>query len=586
MGAFKRTNLILFKRKRFVLGGFISLLFVDFLQLLIPKIVQFVIDDLSNGCLTDSALFKYLGALIGITLSIAFFRFLWRFFIVGNALNIERELRAIFYTKLLTLHKKFFDNSKTGDLMAHANNDISAVRMIYGFGFIAFFDALILTITALFFMTDIDFKLTIYAIIPLPIISIVITFLGKETHKRFKEAQNSFSDLSGVTQESFSGIRVIKSYVREAFDYKKFSNISNEVLEKNVNVAKVFGLFFPSMTMIIGFATAIIIYFGGSGAVLGRISLGEFVAFTTYIGLLSWPMVAIGWIINIYQRGKASMERINKILDVEPEIKDLPNAKPLEAERCNIKFENVGFKYDNGLEAIKNLSFEANAGEKIAILGRTGSGKSTIINLLCRMYDNDSGTISINGNEIKDLTLKSLRDLISLVPQETFLFSDSISNNIDYSQKSSGFREIEEISKTAGIYENIISFPEKFETKLGEKGVNLSGGQKQRLAIARALLKDSPILILDDSLSAVDTETEKEIWDNLKPTLSNKTVIIITHRISSIVDCDKIFVLDNGTIVEEGTHKTLLGNRSFYYDIYEKQQLEKKISEGEEVKNG
>ena len=584
MSVFRRTNSILFKRKRFVVGGFISLLIVDSLQLFIPKIVQFVIDDLSTNSLTDSQLIKYLGALLGITLCIAFFRFIWRMLIIGNALNIEKQLRGILYTKMLTLNKKFYDNSRTGDLMAHANNDITAVRMVYGFGFIAFFDALILTVVSLAFMTNIDFKLTVYAIIPLPIISIVIVLLGKETHKRFKETQDSFSDLSGTTQESFSGIRIIKGYSREDYDYNRFAKSSKQLLNKNVALAKINGLFHPSMSLIIGFATAIIIYFGGRGAILNEISLGEFVAFSTYIGLLSWPMIAIGWIINIYQRGKASMERINKILDIVPEIKDLPDAKYFTANECHIQFHNVGFEYQNGLRAIDNLSFKASSGEKIAILGRTGSGKTTIINLLTRMYDKKSGSICINGHEIRSITLESLRNLISLVPQETFLFSDTITNNINYSQKGKDFDEIENISKTAGIYQNIMDFPDKFDTKLGEKGVNLSGGQKQRLAIARALLKKSPIIIFDDSLSAVDTETERLIWDNLKPELSTKTVIIITHRISSIIDCDRIYVLDEGKIVEEGTHNKLLQNGSYYYDIYEKQQIEETISKNGENK--
>jgi ATP-binding cassette subfamily B protein len=341
MGVFKRTNDILFTRKRFVLGGFISLLCVDFLQLLVPKIVQFVIDELALSTLTDSTLFKYLGALLGITALIAFFRFLWRLFIIGNALNIEKQLREQLYSKFLTLHKTFYDNAKTGDLMAHANNDITAVRMVYGFGFIAFFDALILTVISLIFMTNIDLKLTLYAVVPLPIISIIITFLGRETHKRFKASQDSFSDLSGAVQESFSGIRVIKGYSREEYDYKRFGIFSNDLLDKSVDLAKIQGLFHPSMALVIGMATAIIIYFGGRGAVLNNISLGEFVAFSTYIGLLSWPMMAIGWIINIYQRGKASMERLNKIFETEPEIKDSENAQTFSCENCNIKFKAV-----------------------------------------------------------------------------------------------------------------------------------------------------------------------------------------------------------------------------------------------------
>ncbi|MBN1970903.1 MAG: ABC transporter ATP-binding protein [Candidatus Delongbacteria bacterium] len=585
MSVFKRTNSILSKRWYYLVGGFISLLIVDFMQLLVPKIVQYVIDDLSSSSLTDDKLFKYLIYLLIITGVIAVFRFFWRFFIIGNALVIEKHLREMIYDKLLILHKKFFNNNKTGDLMAHANNDVSAVRMVYGFGFIAFFDALILTITAIVFMVDIDFKLTVLAFIPLPIISIFIAYFGKVTHKRFKDSQDSFSDLSGVAQESFAGIRVIKGYSLEEYDYNKFKKQSMDLLIKNVSLAKVWGLFHPFMSMIIGLSSAIIIYVGGRGAILNQLTIGEFVALNTYIGLLSWPMMAIGFIINIYQRGKASMERINRILDTEPEIKNEDHCIEIAPEPAHVEFKNVCFTHEGANSKVLNdMSFKAEKGQKIAIIGRTGSGKSTIINLLTRMYDRDSGSITINGHDVRSMKLDNLRDFISLVPQETFLFSESIKENINYSGKTDKIEEIENISKTAGIYDNIMDFKDKFETELGEKGVNLSGGQKQRVSIARALLKDSPIIILDDSLSAVDTHTERLIWSNLKPVLSEKTVIIITHRISSITDCDRIYVIDDGKVAEMGTHEQLIKHNGIYNDIYEKQQIEEKLSEngGEE----
>lgn len=582
MKQFAITLKYLKERKYYLLVGLISLFMVDILQLLIPKVVQYVIDDLSAFKLTSESLFRYLLMVIGLALSIAFFRFWWRICIIGTAYKIEQKLRGKIYNHLLTLDQDFFQETKVGDIMAHVTNDLQAVRMVFGMGFIAFFDGIGLTILSISFMANIDFKLTLLVLIPLPILSIIVVFLGKKLHKRFGAVQESFSDLTGKTQESVAGIRVVKNFNLQDFNLKEFAGFSDDLVKKNISLVKIWGLFFPIMSAIIGISAAIILYAGGQYTIKNIISIGELVAFNTYLGILAWPMMAIGWVMNIFQRGKASIERINKILNEKPKVFEKDGAVSVDLERVNLEVKNLNFTYQGAVQpTLKNINLFVNNGEKIAIVGKTGSGKTTLINLLLRVYDNYEGDIVLNGQEIREIKISCLRNIVCLVNQETFLFSDSIAQNIAFTESSGEplLDKVNEAAKAARIYENISNFPEGFNTELGEKGVNLSGGQKQRISIARALYKDSPLLILDDSLSAVDTETEEQILQNLSKNIEAKSAIIISHRISSIKNCDRIYLLDDGEIKESGKHTELLELRGHYFEMYEKQQLEEIIND-------
>lgn len=578
MKIFARSIHYLMQHKKQVLLGILALVIVDLLQLFVPKVIQFTIDGLLADSMTTAMILRNAGILLALALSIAFFRIWWRYFIQGTSFKIEESLRNELYAHFLKMERNFFHNHKTGDLMAHATNDLTAVRMVYGMGFVAFFDGVCLSLASIGFMMAINPKLTLLVVIPLPILTAIVTVLGKLTHKRFGAVQETFSKLSGKAQESFAGIRVVKGFAQENADLDQFAVISKDVVNKNIALVKVWGLFHPLMMAVTGVSAFLIIYFGGSMAVVNKLSVGEFVAFSTYLGILAWPMMAIGWVMNIYQRGKASMERINTILDQQPSIQNLPDAKDYSADKCSIEIKNLTFTYPNStFPALQDINLKIEAGQKIAVVGRTGSGKSTLINLLLRNYDLNSGEILFNNQKHTAIKIESLRNLISVVPQETFLFSESIAENIAFSDVNSAEDKIHTAAKNAIVYDNIVEFPAGFKTELGEKGVNLSGGQKQRISIARALLKNAPVIILDDSLSAVDTETEEKILHNLADCFEGKTSILISHRISSIRNSDHIFVLDNGTIIEDGTHDQLLAINGLYADMYSKQQLEEKL---------
>lgn len=578
MKVFARSIHYLLQHKKQVLLGILALIIVDLLQLFVPKVIQYTIDGLLADAFTTAMILQNAGVLLLLALSIAFFRIWWRYFIQGTAFKIEESLRNELYGHFQKMERNFFHNHKTGDLMAHATNDLTAVRMVYGMGFVAFFDGVCLSLASIAFMMAINPKLTLLVIIPLPILTAIVTVLGKLTHKRFGAVQETFAKLSGKAQESFAGIRVVKGFAQENADLEQFAVISKDVVDKNIALVKVWGLFHPLMMAVTGVSAFLIIYFGGSMAVVNKLSVGEFVAFSTYLGILAWPMMAIGWVMNIYQRGKASMERINMILDQQPEVKDAPDALEYKSDKCSIEIKNLCFTYPgSSFPALQNINMQIFAGQRIAIVGRTGCGKSTLISLLLRHYDIGSGEILFNGQKHTAITLESLRGLISVVPQETFLFSESIAENIAFADLNSSEEAIQNAAKNAIVYDNIAGFPQGFSTMLGEKGVNLSGGQKQRISIARALLKNAPVIILDDSLSAVDTETEEQILNNLADCFTGKTSILISHRISSIRNSDRIFVLDKGSIIEAGNHEELLAVNGIYADMFSKQQLEEKI---------
>ncbi|MGE5632032.1 MAG: ABC transporter ATP-binding protein [Caulobacteraceae bacterium] len=561
--------------------GILVLVFVDALQLITPKILGRITDELGSGDLTMRQIYIYISYIMALALCIAVCRYIWRMLVMGSARNLEYWLRNKFFSHLELLAPNFYNNHKTGDLMAHATNDISAIRMAFGQGIVMITDAVFLTTsTVLIMLTTIDIRLTSMALIPLPVIAIVMVSFGRMVQHRFKSVQEAFSELTDRVQESFSGIRVIKSFVQEDKEIEQFSKYNNNYVDKNMQLIKVWGLMFPMVAFIGSLSFLLALYYGGSMVIDDEISLGKFVSFISYLGLLTWPMMALGWVVNILQRGAASMKRINEILDTEPDIFDDEAVLEVNDYKPSIEFKNLTFTYPGAkLPALEEINLKVEEGRSLAVIGRTGSGKTTLVNLIMRLYNVEKGELFIGGMDINDIPLKELRKNIGYVPQDNFLFSTTIRDNIAFSDTSMNMSEVENSAKLAQVYDNIMEFPEKFDTILGERGVTLSGGQKQRVSIARAIAKNPKIVILDDALSAVDTKTEEKILEGLKQVMESKTSIIIAHRISTIKDADEIIVLDEGKIAERGTHEELVNLNGLYNSIYEKQLLEEKLEQ-------
>lgn len=562
--------------------GIILLIIVDIIQLLLPQIIRSATNLLEAGELTMDSLVIHSLLIVLIGLLMAAGRYSWRIYLYGTSRNLEFYLRNKLFNHLLTLSPDFYNNTKTGDLMAHATNDINAVRMTFGHGVMMVIDAVVLTILTIFSMAKTtNIKFTIIALTSLPFISIFGRKFSQVIHRKSKKVQEAFSNLSNQTQESFSGIRVIKSFVQEKLVIDKFLDVNKDNLDKNLSLAITSGLFHPLIQFISSISFFILLLYGGRQVIYENIQLGDFVAFTNYLNTLIWPMMAIGWVINLVQRGFASLERINTILNTKPSIVDLENSVDINSIKGKIEFKNLSFKYNNtNKDALHNINFTIDRNETLAIIGRTGSGKSTIIKLLLRLYDDYDGEILIDNINIKDFTIESLRNNIAYIPQDNFLFSRSIKDNIEFSleDNNDNIVKVHEAAKFAEVYDNIIAFPEGFDTILGERGVTLSGGQKQRVSIARAIIKNAKILIFDDSFSSVDTNTEEKILNNIANLKNRKTNIIISHRISTIKNADKILVVDDGEIIQFGNHESLLNETNgFYSYLYEKQLLEDEI---------
>lgn len=571
----------IYKYKIPYLLGLLTLLMVDYVNLFIPQITGEITDGLAGNTLDLKGVFLLIVSLLGCALIITVGRVLWRFFIFGTSRKIERELRNDMFSKLEQLSSTFFNTHKTGDLMTHFTNDLEALRNAIGPAVISSFDAVVMTGLVLYkMMVHVDLKLTLLTLIPMSLIAIGGYYFGETFEKKFAEKQEAFANMSDYVQESVTGERVIKAFVQEKIQEQNFRKVNLHNMKKNLEVVKLMATFMPLLDFIIGLSYAITIIYGGYLAITAQITLGRFVAFSQYLGMLVWPMIALGDSITSFSQGRAAIGRIRHIFHEIPDIQDDENTEDIQELKGNISFCHLSFSYgDEYGDVLHDIHLDIQQGETLAILGRCGDGKTTLVNLLLRLYDVTQGEILIDGVNIKKIPLHILRTNIAYVPQDSMLFSDTLAHNIAFGKKNATLEEVQEACREACVHENILDFPERYETVVGERGVTLSGGQKQRCAIARALLKDAPILILDDSLSAVDTDTEDRILENLKTKRHNKTTLIIAHRISTVRNADHILVLDEGKICEYGTFDELMEKQGVFRSMYEKQQLEKQLNE-------
>jgi ATP-binding cassette subfamily B multidrug efflux pump len=577
--SFFRLRPFLSEHKRYYIIGIGALILTNIAQLVIPKLLGYLTDLVGSGELTWNALMRVMIAFIILSILIAFFRYFWRINIMGTARRMEYTLRNMLFEHLQTLPPEFFNYQKTGDLMAHATNDIHAVRMALGPGIVSSVDAFFLTTVILIMMSrTISLSLTLVALLPLPIMLLVSFGFGRLIHRRFRRVQEAFSRLTEQAQENFAGIRVIKGFARERSEEERFRDVNEYNVAKNMDLVRVHALFHPLVGYLAGLSFIIVLGYGGILVLDGAITIGDFIAFNSYLGMLTWPVMAIGWVMNMIQRGKASMDRLNDIFHQRSDIVDPGQDGALAKLEGKIEFCDLSFSYPTASKPVlKGISAEIEPGQVVGILGRTGSGKTTLLNLLLRLYNVQPGMLKLDGVDIDQISLEVLRDSIGYVPQDSFLFSATIRENIDFASTGGDLGQVIEYAKIAQVYDNIVEFPQQFDTVVGERGVTLSGGQKQRIAIARALIKEPQILIMDDSLSAVDTETEEAILTNLRRVFPGKTVIIVSHRISTLKSADQILVLEEGQISQRGTHDELVQVDGLYKEMYQKQLLEERI---------
>ncbi len=572
-----------FVENRFkIVFGLLSLIIVDMLQLFIPRIIKWTVDGLTELQIDLAQLLVYATYMALIAVLIGAFRYAWRWCLLGTSRRVEEGLRNRLFAHIQTLSTSYFDRTSTGDLMAHATNDIQQIRMATGMGMVALNDAIVLGAAAIGFMLYINVTLTLFVLIPMPLIAISAKFFSKKMHQRYQMVQAAFSDLTETIRERFAGIRIIKAHNRKEREAGRVEATSTKYVKQNLGLVRIVGSFFPMMLLFTNLSLAIVLYLGGRQTIELTITPGDFVAFISYLGLLTWPMMALGWVTNLIQRGRASLDRINRILQTYPEIDTQKDAITVDRFAGQIVFEDVGFTYGhNGREAARVLSginLKVEPGKVLGIVGPPGSGKTTLLSLIPRLYDVSSGRVLIDGNDIRSLRIDNLRSQIAFMPQEPFLFAGTIRDNLTFGNPLITDNELEKVTKKAAVYDTICSFPNGFETIAGEKGVILSGGQKQRIALARCLLPDAAVLVLDDPISQVDLETGAAITNTLKSMIGHKTIIIVSHRISAVSFADQIIALDQGRIVEHGTHNDLLATNQYYAKTFQLQEMEESIN--------
>src|SRR5579884_1117810 len=543
--------------------------------ILFPQVIRSSIDALNLG-ITHQKLATYAGLLLAVVLVKAIFQFLIRWIVIGVSREIEFDLRNDLFLHLETLSHSFYQRTRTGDIMARATNDLNAVRMLLGPGFMYTANTVVFTALALGFMLHISPRLTFYAFLPLPVVSIVIQYFGRRIHERFEKIQAMFSEISARAQENFSGVRIIRAYVQEDAEIAGFEVANREYIARSLTLVRLMGMLWPTLETMLGLAIVLVLWLGGREVIHGYISVGQFTAFNTFMVQLTWPVIALGWVINIFQRGTASLGRIDQLMREQPEIADAPSvllrAKKTEIQG-DIEFRNLNFAY-NGTPVLHDINLRIPAGSSLAIVGPTGSGKTTLVSLIPRIYDAEPGSVLIDGEQVREYPLAALRRNIGFVPQETFLFSETIRENIAFGVQDASDQNVQWAAEAANIAAEIESFPEQYKTIVGERGITLSGGQKQRSSLARAIIRNPRILVLDDALSSVDTQTEDKILNHLRDVMRGRTTIFISHRVSTVRNADRIAVLHGGRIVELGTHEELISRNGYYSDLYNKQLLE------------
>jgi len=561
----------------FLLGG-ICVLLNNGIWILFPLVIRQAFDGLNQG-VTPHKLLIYALRILSVAGAKGIFQFLTRWIVIGISRNVEFDMRNDLFRHLETLSLSYYQRTRTGDIMARCTNDLNAVRMLLGPAVMYSANTIVFTTGALFFMWHINHRLTMYAFLPLPIVSITIQYFGRKIHERFERIQAMFSEISARAQENFSGARVIRAYVQEEAEIAQFEAANLEYIRRSLKLVRLMGMLWPTLETMLGLSIVMVLWLGGRQVLSGGMTLGGFVAFNTYMVQLTWPIIALGWVINLFQRGKASMGRINEIFEEQPEIVDDPVQVRSDLQvRGDIEFRNLRFSYDRH-EVLHGVNLKIPAGSSLAIVGPTGSGKTSLVSLIPRIYDAEPGTVLIDGRPIREFPLETLRNSIGFVPQETFLFSDTVRENIAFGKPGATDEEVQAAASGASISLDIEGFPDRYSTVVGERGITLSGGQKQRTAIARAIIRDPRILVLDDALASVDTHTEDKILGHLREVMGGRTTIFISHRVSSVRNADRIAVLQSGRIVEMGSHEELLARNGYYTELYNKQLLEEELAE-------
>ncbi len=557
--------------------GMGALLARDILHAALPLVIRSGIDSLTRG-FRISLVFEFAALLVALSAVKGIFQYWMRVILIGISRDVEYELRNDLFSHLVTLSSDFYARYRTGDIMARSTNDLNAVRMMLGPGVMYWTETMFLSLFAIAVMLSTNWQLTLICLSPAPVISLVVILFGTRIHDRFESIQKMFSDISSRVQENLSGVRVIRAYAQEAAELRKFELLNRDYVGENIRLARLSALFMPLLQTLIGVGFLVVLFAGGYQLLQHRISLGSFVMFNTYMGMLVWPMIALGWVVNLMQRGTASWGRIMELMREKPGIaaKQPGMIPPFAEAEGALRFENVEVKYPTG-RALRDVDLEIPAGATVALVGHTGSGKSTLVSLIPRLIDPTGGAVSLDGVDLRDLDPEWLRRQIGFVPQETFLFSATLAQNIAWGVESAADDEIRRAAELAGLGPDIAAFPAGFETMIGERGLTLSGGQKQRVAIARAILRNPRILILDDALSSVDTLTEERILTSLASVMRGRTTILISHRVSTVRSADSIFVIEHGEIVEQGTHSELVANGGYYADLYQKQLLEEEL---------